>query len=264
MQPLAIPRMSYVVPTDSDLESLATTLLKANHEKDIRERKSYATEKLAPISAKKVKNEQNANNLIAQVEELYLQSKENLRIQAEKNGTVNSGLILDRYLELEKDKNEKIAKINQEKQENDTVLDAEYNYWNTQIAEATNYFKLEHEYQIKAKLEELKEKRQEKVHEVFKYNNTIDEKEQRYQNRILELSATIELKYLEISSGELSKDQLVDIGYYEDVIACVCGYYNALPNFEAYQDISSDKRLPIYLDDYYQNVVYMYKVKVTA
>ena len=68
------------------------------------------------------------------------------------------------------------------------------------------------------------------------------------------------LRYLDISSGEFTKDQLTDMGYYRDVIKCVTSYYDTLEPLEAYQDITAEKELAIYLDDYYQNVIYTYKM----
>ena len=49
------------------------------------------------------------------------------------------------------------------------------------------------------------------------------------------------------------------MGYYADVIDCVCAYYDTLPVLTAYQDLASENKLAIYLDDFYQDIVYMYK-----
>ena len=49
------------------------------------------------------------------------------------------------------------------------------------------------------------------------------------------------------------------MGYYQDVIDCVCAYYDTLSAVAAYQGIAHDTRAAIYLEDYYANVVYMYR-----
>ena len=96
--------------------------------------------------------------------------------------------------------------------------------------------------------------------EVFKYNNGLDEKEQRYLNTIKQTKASLKLRYMDISTGEFTKDQLVEMGYYADVVKCVCGYFDRLDPYTAFQDIASEKKLAIYLDDYYQNVIYTYNL----
>ena len=67
------------------------------------------------------------------------------------------------------------------------------------------------------------------------------------------------IRYLDVSAGEFTKDQLVDMGYYEDVIRCVCGYYDTLQPSVAYRDILDEGKLAIYLDDYYESIIYLYK-----
>ena len=64
---------------------------------------------------------------------------------------------------------------------------------------------------------------------------------------------------MNIASNFFTKDQLVEMGYYTDAIACVRAYYDTLSAVAAYQQIAHDTKVAIYLDDYYTNVVYKYK-----
>ena len=68
---------------------------------------------------------------------------------------------------------------------------------------------------------------------------------------------------MEIKNVEFTKEQLYDMGYYQDVIDCVCGYYDTLGAAAAFTDISKEGKLVLYLEDYYQNVIYMYKSRKT-
>ena len=97
--------------------------------------------------------------------------------------------------------------------------------------------------------------------EVFKYNNSLEEKEQRYINSIKEVRARLEINYLEIDEILYTKEQLIEMGYYTDVIKCVSDYFNTLDPQSAYQSIVEEKRLAIYLDEYYQSLVYTYQCK---
>ena len=54
------------------------------------------------------------------------------------------------------------------------------------------------------------------------------------------------------------------MGYYTDAINCVCAYFDTLSALTAYQQIAHDTKVAIYLDDYYSNVVYMYKTLANA
>ena len=58
-----------------------------------------------------------------------------------------------------------------------------------------------------------------------------------------------------------SKDELVQNGYYKDALKCVTAYYNTLSAADAYNDIMSDAGLVPYLDDYFDDILVMYKLK---
>ena len=75
-----------------------------------------------------------------------------------------------------------------------------------------------------------------------------------------ETKASLYLRFLDISSGEYTKDQLVEMGYYTDVIRCIRGYYDTLPVEDAYRDMFAEDKLAIYLEDYYQEIMYIYKL----
>ena len=112
---------------------------------------------------------------------------------------------------------------------------------------------------VNAKIEELKQKQDETERSVFKYNNGIEEKVQKYRNTIAEANANLMLKFLEIRGGEYSKSELVEMGYYESVINCVCSYFDTLDAMTAATQIGKENKLMIYLDDYYDTVLYMYQ-----
>ncbi|MBQ8426573.1 MAG: hypothetical protein IJX16_02300 [Clostridia bacterium] len=59
----------------------------------------------------------------------------------------------------------------------------------------------------------------------------------------------------------MTKEELVDVGYYDDALDCVFAYYNTLSPLAAYQDIVQEQRLMVFLDDYYQDTVYVYKLR---
>ena len=65
---------------------------------------------------------------------------------------------------------------------------------------------------------------------------------------------------MEINSNNLSKDQLIEMGYYTDVINCVCAYYDTLDALTAWRTIVNDAKVAVYLEEYYSQIVYMYHI----
>ena len=119
-------------------------------------------------------------------------------------------------------------------------------------------------YEVAAEKDRLKAEEEKLKREIFKYNNGLDEKEQRAANSKLSTERSLELKRIDISVNAFTKDQLVEMGYYTDAINCVCAYFDTLSALTAYQQIAHDTKVAIYLDDYYSNVVYMYKTLANA
>ena len=132
------------------------------------------------------------------------------------------------------------------------------------IDNADTYFESLFAKQLETKIQELKDEREEYRREVFKYNNSVNEKEVRYTNTIAQVSANLELKYVQIKANELSKDELIEMGYYEEVVLCVANYFDKMPPADAYSQLLSQKKLKIYLDGYYQDVMYRYKLRAES
>ncbi len=189
-------------------------------------------------------------------------SVEKLNLALAQNGLIGSSIAIDKLAELEIEKNKLLAQIEAEYQLQQATLIAEQQRLNERLNNADSYCQSKSELENQAKKKELLLEQQKLGREVFKYNNGLDEKEQRQANTVKEVNASLELKFLEIQSGEYTKDQLVEMGYYEDVINCVCDYYDTLEALDAAQQITSDRKIVEYLDDYYQNVVYMYQQRV--
>lgn len=264
LKKLSLERLRYTPPTDEELLEIAKTMVAPDAQREIDERKEQINSSITSIESKIAHLQSAIETQIAQVESLYQASVEAVEKQAFKNGLISSGIMVDKITVLEEGKNEKITQINLEKDRQLSELNAQLLALRTSLDNVEEYFALAHEKDAEKKLCELIAERQEKIDEVFKYNNSLDEKEQRSQNTINQVNASLELRFYEINLGEFSKDQLVTMGYYDDVIKCVCGYYNTLEPMVAYQDVNLDKKLPIYLDDYYHNILYMYKARADA
>ena len=260
LEEMELERLEVNLPTDEQLAQTAKTLLEAKHERELNEYNAKISSEISEIESLIASRESSLSSQIDAVEQLYTESITKIESQAIKAGLMNSSVVVDKTAGLLDSKNAKIAEINAEHNLAVAQLNAKKQSLENLLLQSQSYFDGVFEKDESEKIVELTEKREQLRIEVFKYNNALDEKEQRYKNTLKQTRASLQLRFLDISSGEFTKDQLVEMGYYKDVIRCVSGYYNTLEPLTAFQDITNERNLAIYLDDYYSNVVYSYKV----
>lgn len=262
LKPLELDDMSFTELTSAQLEEKAAMLVKATHEREILALKKSVKEKIAALESKKEAVLKNAETLKEQINATYAASEEKTEKQAVKSGFAHSNVIIDKIAELEAKKNAALSAAEADKNAQVAEIETEISAQNAALIAADEYYEGVHASETKAKAAELKEEQDKIAREVFKYNNSIAEKIQRYDNYINVTIKSLRLKYMEVKTTSYTKEQLVDMGYYTDVMDCVCAYYDLLSAEDAFQDITSETKLIGYLDDYYQNVLYMYKMRM--
>lgn len=261
LQPLELTRMEYVAATDDELRSRAEVLVSAEQEREILERKEMINTRVNEIGLHIQEIEEDLDEEVQAIKDLYEESREKVERQAEKNGLISSGIVVNKLAELENQKNLRISEITLQKNNQKASLESERITIANQMSSCATYYASVHQAQVSAKFEELKAERDKLTREVFEYNNALDEKEQKYANTILQSNANMEIKYLEISQGEYSKDQLIEMGYYEDVINCVCSYFNTINSASAYAELGRDTKVVVYLEEYYPQILEMYRIR---
>jgi hypothetical protein len=261
LEQLELERLQFTPSTNAQLTEKATALLAEKAEKEYNEKLQKLVADLEVQAELLTKQPTITQNAISSVEQIYAESEEKIRLQAEKNGLIHTSAYLDKITFLENEKNSRIAQINQEHEKNIARYNAEIRAINSQLVEVESTANVVNPKALQAKIIELKDEESEIEREVFKYNNGIDEKEQKSKNAVIRENATLRMRYLEIRAHELTHDQLVELGYYDDVLACTCAYYDTLAPATAFAQIKNDSKLMIYLDDVYQNVVYMYGIR---
>ena len=258
---LSLSDLNYVSPTALQTRNKAVTLLAPaqktrvlKYKEGLTTEKSELTEKLSSVSAE-------TQVLLEKIRVSYEESLNTVQQEAVKKGVAHSSIVLDKIAAITGEKNQKILDVNTESQQKISDINAKIAAIDDLLDDADTYYSEIEEAEIQAKIVELNEKEEEKRIEVFKYNNGLHEKEVKYLNSITVKTASLQLQYMDIVSDFYTKDELVEMGYYTDAISCVVSYYNTLSAYAAYTDIVADRTLPIYLDDYYSNVVYMYRTK---
>lgn len=259
LENISLERMQFTPLTDQQLISKAEVTLAAKHEKEITEYVEKLNIELEKIVAKMDAIPTQKAELIGKTTESYAESIRKIELTIAKNGLSESSILADKITALEQSKNLRISEIDEEYYNMLVELNSQRSALEILIGNASSHFEEIHRKEIIAKTQELKDEQIEAEREVFRYNNGLDEKEKRYANTVAQTNATLEIRFLEIRSAEYTKDELIEMGYYEDVIDCVCGYYDRSDAITAYKNIVNDKKLSIYLDDYYDSILYMYK-----
>ena len=264
LEPLDLTRMAFTPLTDAQLLTKAETLLAAEQGLRLMKYVDGITDKLAEIEEQKIAEQKAFEDLVNKAKVAYYSAKEAIDKQAVKNGVIASGVYADKLAELEKEKGEKIALLTAEHTAKLERLNEKADRYETLISGAEDKFEDICEAEIQAKFLELKDEQEKTIRQVFEYNNELDEKEQRYVNSIDKINASLRMRHIEIRLNGITKDELVERGYYNDVINCINAYYSRLTPIAAFTDIRSEARLTVYLDDYYTNVLYYYKVNAEA
>jgi hypothetical protein len=220
-------------------------------------------QKLREYQAEKLENEKSNKSLIEGVEKAYQTALKELDASARKSGTGLSVLHAERRAELIKNKETEKAKILCEFNAKNLAIDEKISKLEQDYVElCSNLEQVFLAEKQKFELDILKEQRDYK-NSVTKYNNTILEKLAKSHNENLQLNSSLKLRYAEIVSKGFSKDQLVEMGYYTDAIKCVTDYYNSMPAVDAYNDMKNQSELAIYIEEYYQTILYMYKLRAS-
>ena len=259
---LELPRLSVIYLTDQKMEEKADLLLKPDQTLEINQYKDKLNQKILALNSKLNAVEPNKNLQIQQINDRYQTSIQKIERVISKNGLTGSGVALSELNKLELEKNKEISSVESKFLAQSVEYNALIEAYTAQINGADEYFEQVHNEQKLAKKSELFDEQEKLRTEVIKYNNSLDEKEQRYKNTLTQIKANARARYQEISPAAYSKDQLVEMGYYTDVISCIQLYYDTLDKVVAYEDILySETKLIIYLDEFYSQLLYRYKLR---
>ena len=261
---LNLERMNFTPLNESELNEKAGKLLGGKHEREIQEQKDLLNEKIISANSQKSAVLRDKEDQIAKAIELYIQSEKKVEEQAVKNGLINSSIVTEKLAQLEVAKNESIMAITQSASDKISQLDAQIAEYTESLSKVAEKYSVVHQKEKQAKAQELLDEQSQVERTVFRYNNSLDEKELKYKNSLMQVGVELKLKFMEVQLAEFTKDELVAMGYYEDAIKCVCGYYDRLSAYDAYEDIKMEQRLMVFLDEYYQDVIYMYSIRASS
>lgn len=261
LTPLTLTRLTYTPMTATEIHLKAETAVKAAQELKLLNYKKELSDEIAELDLKIAAYGTQKEELKTSARENYDKAVLKAEREAVKKGIAQSSAVIDKIAALSTALSEELTEIDREYGDKISSAQSKKAVLNSSLLNADNYFSDVFGYEVAAKEQEIKDAEQKTITEIFKYNNGLDEKEQRYSNTIKTTTRELELRYMDIASDFFSKDELVEMGYYDDAINCVCSYYDTLSDVQAYQKLVKDRKVAIYLDDYYSNVLYMYKTR---
>lgn len=261
LQPLKLNRLEFNRSTQEEILERAEKLVCA----DVSQKKHQSVQQLilakTELTCKTVSLAQQIQETENAIIALYDKQVEELKKQLSKLGTANSTIESSEINKIRSKQNQEISKARQEHGEKVAQLQSEIEALENKIVQTEEFYASLLVQEIERKALEITAEENKKMEEIERYNNSIDEKELKHANDILVKQANLELKYRELSQEFFSKDQLIEMGYYKDVMQCICAYYNTLEPIRAYQDFMNETRVVIYLEDYYTDILYMYRAK---
>ena len=261
---LELTRMTYTPMTDTELTLKAQDNLRAEQTERLRDYKKKLSDEIYELGVKITSYGTQKTAAENAARASYAEATAKTEREATKRGIAQSSAVIDRIADIETALAAELLRIASEYNEKISTAQAKQGRLQTDLQNADNYYAPVFTYEVVAEKGRIKDEEDKLQREIFKYNNGLDEKEQRAANSLAATRRSLELKHMTITSTYFSKDQLVEMGYYRDAINCVCAYFNTLSALTAYQQIVNDTKVAIYLDDYYSNVVYMYKTLANA
>ena len=91
-----------------------------------------------------------------------------------------------------------------------------------------------------------------------------EEKMQKSRNSNLNANANLRIKHIEIQAKGYTKEELIQRGYYTQMLDCVSAFYSS-DYFEtpylAYIDLLDEVQLIVYLDEFYSDLLELFRVR---
>ncbi len=261
LQPLNIAHINFTPLTLQELEQKAKDLLSGAQKREVLKLKKELNEKIAFLQSKISSVNENYLKETKNVNSLYENSEDKIRLEATKQGLINTNISIVKIAELETAKNNSLSLLESQKNDKISEYQSQIEVYNTELSLADSYYEEVFNSELTAKIDQLKTEQEKLLNDYKKYNNSLDGEQIKYQNNIIKINADLKVKYAQLKGQFMSKEELIEMGYYADVLDCVCGYYNTLSALDAYNSIKNESKLIIYLEDYYSNVIYMYRSK---
>lgn len=207
---------------------------------------------------------ENKNIQVAQVKLHYKDLQTELEEKALHYGYNSSELLINEINELKSQLAKELERIEEEYTDKINKIDEEISEITVQEsqlnARLTNLFN----HRVSARMLEIQEAEKQLEMSIIKYNNDIEEKMQKSRNSNLNANANLRIKHIEIQAKGYTKEELIQRGYYTQMLDCVSAFYSS-DYFEtpylAYIDLLDEVQLIVYLDEFYSDLLELFRVR---
>lgn len=261
LEELCIPKLEFETLTKEQLEEKAKILLAPEHDREIRLATERANEKILALKEKYAESFMTEQSLVSSAEESFDEAISAAKKEIWQNKVSDCSAVQNKIKEIQIERVKRIDEIKETHSRLRDDLSSEIIATENVLSELSDYYTEVHKKDVLKKVVELSLEQEKTLREIKKYNDGLEEKELRYRNTLKSNQANLELKYLSIHEQGFAHDELVEMGYYNDVIGCVSDYYNSIDAEAAYLDIKNEQKLVIYLEDYYSVLVQTYKIR---
>ena len=258
LKPLELEKIQKVTLTLEQIQEKANLLVTPEVEQLKQKEKQKLQMEINKIDLQQSILANKKESAVAEVHKVYQERILKVEEQAYANGTQNSSAVVFEINRLTTEKEEKAQELALEYEVQITALQGQESALNDYIEHLDEFYQELKAQKVNKKVEELKEEQENEVLEIDKFNLGVEERIQKYANSIIRQKADIEIKRQQLNGQFFTKDQLIEMGYYKDVITCISGYYDSLSPQLAKQEFIKDKEAMIYLEEYYDTLLNVY------
>ena len=254
LKPLELEKIQKVTLTLEQIQEKANLLVTPEVEQLKQKEKQKLQLEINKINLQQSILANKKESAVAEVHKVYQERILRVEEQAYANGTQNSSAVVFEINRLTTEKEEKAQELALEYEVQITALQGQESAINDYIEHLDDFYQELKAQKVNKKVEELKQEQEKELMEIDKFNLGVEERIQKYANSIIRQKADIEIKRQQLNGQFFTKDQLIEMGYYNDVITCITGYYDSLSPQLAKQEFIKDKEAMIYLEEYYDTL----------
>ena len=258
LKPLELEKIQKVTLTLEQIQEKANLLVTPEVEQLKQKEKQKLQLEINKINLQQSILANKKESAVAEVHKVYQERILRVEEQAYANGTQNSSAVVFEINRLTTEKEEKAQELALEYEVQITALQGQESAINDYIEHLDDFYQELKAQKVNKKVEELKQEQEKELMEIDKFNLGVEERIQKYANSIIRQKADIEIKRQQLNGQFFTKDQLIEMGYYNDVITCITGYYDSLSPQLAKQEFIKDKEAMIYLEEYYDTLLNVY------
>jgi hypothetical protein len=263
---LGLEKMENTPLSDEDIERIAREQLISKQLSGVNSINDDADRKVNDLDDKKSAETASIASQIEELQRLYEQRKREAEKDALKRGLSRSSIIMNKIEDFDGNKIKDTEQLNSALSDALVKIDFNIASLETQRAKALSDFDISFAAELSGKIDALKNERQEKIDETLKYNNTVTEKESKYQADKDEAQRKAKQQamenYLKIAEAQ-SKGNTDAINklILDEKVGKVKEYYDKLSPQEALTDFLKDGTMSYHLKEYYDYMLQYLKIK---